>query len=527
MSEIDFKSSTHPKHYLIHKYWGRKAHNLIEHIILTNSKVGDLVLDPYLGSGVSVIEANKAGRVGIGYDLNPISALITQVTLKPVSATKLISEGKEILKNMPAELRSLSETDCPVCEQPAHYINLVWENSLLTRIKVSCDVHGVVRADARKSDIAKSEQARKLISTKAFSETYKVPDPELFSFVRRSGVKTLRGLFSFRNIAQIAYLDSAIQAVEDLDIRDALRLSFTSMLPNVSKMIPADPIQVTGKSGWQISKFWVPKVHTEKDVASSFLARLIKVAAGIAEMDEFRTTAAFSTYTQSSDKLSQVKDESVKLIIADPPYGDSIAYLGLSMFWNAWLDIDVAYESEVIIDSSRGKGTDDYANRLLIAFQEMRRVIAPDGKLVVTFNNRHMKYWKPLIQSIFVAGFDLLKVEWIDQAVRSGTQGINHQNTLHGDFVYTYKPSNPRTKSATSISGARVVQQTVLELLEKRARVTSAELYVALIPKLVRAMAFLDDDGKELDIDFEVAKYCKYVKQESLSDLKSGWILKD
>lgn len=511
----------------MHKYWGRKAHNLIEHLILKNTEPGDIVLDPYLGSGVSVIEAHKANRIGIGYDLNPISSLITRVTLTEVDTNQLEKIGREIISNMPQDLVDLSWTVCPECRKPAKYNNAVWENSSLTRIKVTCEKHGLVKFDARNSDLKKVQQAEKILASGQGSGTFPIPDPELFSFVRRSGVKTLKGLFSSRNLAQIAYLSYQIDQVANEHVRDALRITFTSMLPNVSSMIPADPLQVTGKSGWQISKFWVPKVHTEKDVTTSFLGRLNKISAGIQEMNGLRSGAEFATHTQSSSQMQQVKSQSVKLIIADPPYGDSIAYLGLSMFWNAWFDPDVAYESEVIIDSTRGKGVVDYAQRLLESFKEMRRVIRSDGKLIVTFNNRHMKYWKPLIQAIDVSGFELVRVEWIDQAVRSGTQGINHQNTLHGDFVYTYKPSEASPDHVKTTNGSEVVRKTILQLLKKKGLVSSAELYVALIPNLVGAMAFEDATGKDLDIDKEVSKYCDYNKQAALTDGRSGWSLKD
>lgn len=43
---------------------------LIEHCILTCSKPGDNVLDPFVGSGTTVLAAEKWGRKGIGIDLD-------------------------------------------------------------------------------------------------------------------------------------------------------------------------------------------------------------------------------------------------------------------------------------------------------------------------------------------------------------------------------------------------------------------------------------------------------------------------
>ena len=42
------------------------------------------------------------------------------------------------------------------------------------------------------------------------------------------------------------------------------------MLSSVSRMIPGDEKKVQGRSGWVVSKLWVPKIHTEKNVFESF-----------------------------------------------------------------------------------------------------------------------------------------------------------------------------------------------------------------------------------------------------------------
>ena len=42
-------------------------------------------------------------------------------------------------------------------------------------------------------------------------------------------------------------------------------------------MIPGDLETVNGKSGWQISKLWAPKIHTEKNVFESFISSIKKL----------------------------------------------------------------------------------------------------------------------------------------------------------------------------------------------------------------------------------------------------------
>ena len=62
----NIKASSHSKHYLLHRYWGRKAHNVVNEYIKNYTKKNDLVLDPFMGSGVVPIECAKMQRKVIG-----------------------------------------------------------------------------------------------------------------------------------------------------------------------------------------------------------------------------------------------------------------------------------------------------------------------------------------------------------------------------------------------------------------------------------------------------------------------------
>lgn len=53
------------------KYRGNWAPQITRNIILLYSKEGDVVLDPMVGSGTTMIEAKLLGRKGIAYDIHP------------------------------------------------------------------------------------------------------------------------------------------------------------------------------------------------------------------------------------------------------------------------------------------------------------------------------------------------------------------------------------------------------------------------------------------------------------------------
>ena len=63
-------------HYLNAKYRGNYAPQIPRNIILRYSKENDLILDPFSGSGTTLIEAKLLKRYGIGVDINLGSAMI-------------------------------------------------------------------------------------------------------------------------------------------------------------------------------------------------------------------------------------------------------------------------------------------------------------------------------------------------------------------------------------------------------------------------------------------------------------------
>ena len=60
----------------------QKPLKLIERIVLASSDPGDLVLDPFLGSGTTAVIAKQHGRRWLGIQMNPVYARIARQRLK-------------------------------------------------------------------------------------------------------------------------------------------------------------------------------------------------------------------------------------------------------------------------------------------------------------------------------------------------------------------------------------------------------------------------------------------------------------
>src|SRR3972149_651143 len=64
------------RHHGVHPYFTRRPYNVVRSYILNYSQEGDMVLDPFGGSGVTAIEAFLENRVGIQNDINPLANFI-------------------------------------------------------------------------------------------------------------------------------------------------------------------------------------------------------------------------------------------------------------------------------------------------------------------------------------------------------------------------------------------------------------------------------------------------------------------
>ncbi|TSC93184.1 MAG: modification methylase [Candidatus Berkelbacteria bacterium Licking1014_7] len=91
---------------------GIKAHptqkplKLIQQVLLSASNKGDLVFDPFMGSGTTAVAAKKLGEKNIGIDTNEKYVKISERRIKELDEkANLFKTGKAERKNLQMELQ--------------------------------------------------------------------------------------------------------------------------------------------------------------------------------------------------------------------------------------------------------------------------------------------------------------------------------------------------------------------------------------------------------------------------------------
>src|SRR5262249_3596882 len=87
---------TAKRHFGVHGYFTKQVWNVVQEYIKTFTQPGDTVLDPFGGSGVTLVEALMLGRKAIHIDINPLSKFIVQNLLEPVNLGELAESYKHV-----------------------------------------------------------------------------------------------------------------------------------------------------------------------------------------------------------------------------------------------------------------------------------------------------------------------------------------------------------------------------------------------------------------------------------------------
>lgn len=105
--DLDFHSETSAyASHNFHSFPAKFPPQLPRKFILELTEHGDVVVDPMMGSGTTVLEAFLSGRRSIGFDIDPLALLISEVKVTPLNITlaeqtaqKIVEQAKKALND--------------------------------------------------------------------------------------------------------------------------------------------------------------------------------------------------------------------------------------------------------------------------------------------------------------------------------------------------------------------------------------------------------------------------------------------
>ncbi len=485
--EISHKAKSYTGLYALHKYWGKKPYNIMADFIKKYTQKGDIVLDPFLGSGVSISEAVFNGRKGLGIDINPIATFITEQIIKKIEPKLLTSEFHKIEKDIKDEINS-----CYIVERNSKKFigqNYLWENGSLTEVRYTDGSRSRQVSEPYYSDIELFNSFKKENINKFY------PQSKFFhnSRINAKGNQNISDLFTDRNLYALTLLYERILKIENKDLKNMFLFCFTSSIGQASKMVfvikrrnktkenGSEVVSEKKEIGSWVIGYWQPNDFFENNVWTCFETRYKKLVKAkkdqflipnqyyrAKDFDELKKLKDYLIVNKPSQQyIKELPDNSIDFILSDPPHGNRIPYLELSMLWNGWLNKEVNYEDEIIVSEAkeRKKTTADYNFLMNLVINECFRVLKPDKCFSFMFNSLNDDAWCNVVSTFHISGFDLLSIETLGYSANSVVQD-NRKNGLQTDFIITYKkPIDIKNKKALEIVDLMDYPDTVIEIM--------------------------------------------------------------
>jgi len=172
------------------------------------------------------------------------------------------------------------------------------------------------------------------------------------------------------------------------------------------------------------------------------------------------TPPPITVTNKSGDALDHLADESVDVVVMDPPYYDNVMYAELSDFFYVWLKRTAGLvfpelfrrqltdkENEAVANPAKfrdQKGAKalagrDYQERMAQIFEECRRVLKPEGIMTLMFTHKATGAWDALTQGLMQAGF-VITASWPINTEAEGSMHIKDKAAANSTIFLACRP---------------------------------------------------------------------------------------
>lgn len=220
----------------LHKYPAKFFPELPRWLIKRYSKEGNLILDPFSGSGTTNVEALLAQRHSIGIDIDPFSRYLSKVKVTPLEEKKLQLAQKSLLRLiLNYKPSKISEKDIPTFPYRDNWFNqeIILELAYLKKIIEALDtsenikdffkicfssiIRGVSNADDNCTRTVIRKKLNKKVypadALKKFAEVILINTPKMIEFSQNCPIAikvSFPDTMDARNINYQNYFDLAI-----------------------------------------------------------------------------------------------------------------------------------------------------------------------------------------------------------------------------------------------------------------------------------------------------------------------------
>jgi len=488
--------------YLAHSYHTKVPPEAIRPFIEHYTVPGDIVLDPFCGSGMTGVAAALIGRRAILNDLSPAAAHLTWNHTRPCDPGDLANAFATLEAALRPQIDQLYQTThsdgrpakihwtlwstkhvCPLCREEF----LLWEVMDRTTGRLGTEISCPrCRRTLRRKDLTDLGSYPAWISyeTSDGKRHEKAPDAldvECSTRRRREAIRawypdfpierdremylrcalhlrkvnSVADFYTDRNLEALALIWQEVLSVPDERVRRALAFAFTNTAWHGTRM---RRFNARGGQRPLTGTLYIPQLSIEVNVLEVMRNKIEQLQRYYRAYRPTTVDLPFLTLGSATD-LASIPDASIDYVFTDPPFGSNIYYADCNLIWEAWLGRITDPESEAVVNRAKtvqkgGKSLDAYGALIRESMKEMARVLKPGAWATVVFHNTDGDVWRVIRDAAADAGFAFHEAASLDRRQQShkGYKGRSgSEDVAHFDVVFNLqKPGKHKRATKTS-----------------------------------------------------------------------------
>lgn len=461
--------------YNSHMYWSQKPYNICDILIEELSEKGDIVFDPFMGSGVTILEAVKSSskRAAIGCEINEAPLSIVKTLLKKYDLKEYKTISEEIISRI-QRLNKYYETTCNVCGTVSTISTVLFDLENRDAVPVIKEIRYVCPKCKRQIKTADKSDFDKQ------NRPYKIRNIKKFQLKENSKLAVYKGetidqIFTKRNYKVLDEIVGIINEYENY--KDVLNYILMSIL-HLCKITDTH-----SNSQWPL---WIPKKDCiEKNVVDILCKKIKKFEDTIVYLNrEYRESTNVKLLHKGSQHITadDIDDESISLIITDPPYLGQVAYSEYMQLYKPFINMEFNLKDEIIVTTTpdRKISNEEYFSLLDSVFEICDKKMKMGGFFCMYFHDSNLNVWNELIKSMADHHFKYLCQEHINKTVTLKNI-ISPKKSLSGDALLFFEKQRFRYKDVDPSETIDEIERNVISEITKTVKIKGAlstpELY--------------------------------------------------